>query len=89
MLCAMVLFSVLIPAAAGAAGAGLGLFVALSVAGLWKPLATYSPAGLSSRAADIAGGIHHTVEPWSIVTALALSVVLVVAAALGFRRKEL
>jgi ABC-2 type transport system permease protein len=89
MLCAMVLFSVLIRSAAGAAGAGLGLFVVLSVASLWKPLAKYSPAGLSGRASDLAGGIHHAFDAWPIVTSLALSVVLVAAAATVLRRQEL
>jgi ABC-2 type transport system permease protein len=89
LLCAMMLFSVLIPAAAGAAGAGLGLFVVLSVGALWKPLVKYSPVGLASRATDLANGVHHAFTPWPLVTSLALSVVLVAAAALLFRHKEL
>lgn len=85
----MVLFSVLIPSAAGAAGAGLGVFVLLSIAAIWKPLADYSPAGLPGQAASLAA---HTTTPsslWPVLVSLALSVVLVAVAALVFRRKEL
>jgi ABC-2 type transport system permease protein len=89
LLCAMILFSVAIPAAAGAAGAGLGLFVLLSVGALWKPLTKYSPAGLAGQATDLANGIHHAFIPWPLVTSVAVSVVLVGLAALLFRRKEL
>jgi ABC-2 type transport system permease protein len=85
----MVLFSVLIPSAAGAAGAGLGVFVLLSIASIWKPLADYSPAGLPGQAASLAAGAPTASSLWPVVTSLALSVVLVAVAALVFRRKEL
>ncbi|MGZ4588183.1 MAG: ABC transporter permease, partial [Mycobacteriaceae bacterium] len=40
----MTLLSVLIGSAAGAAGAGLGAYALVSIAAIWKPLGTYSPA---------------------------------------------
>jgi ABC-2 type transport system permease protein len=85
----MVLFSVLISSAAGAAGAGLGVFVLLSVAAIWKPLGDYSPAGLPGQAASLAAHTTTASSLWPVLTSLALSVALVACAALVFRRKEL
>ncbi|NVM94240.1 ABC transporter permease [Arthrobacter wenxiniae] len=85
----MTLFSVLIPSAAGASGAGLGAFVVLSVGGLWKPLSDYSPAGLLGRAASIAGGDSAGFPFLPVATALVMSVAAVGLAATIFRRKEL
>lgn len=84
----MTLLSVLIGSAAGAAGAGLGVYVLLSIASIWKPLARYSPAGLPTQATALAAGTEASAL-WPVVTSLVLSVVLVGAAALVFRRKEL
>ncbi|MEP6481152.1 MAG: ABC transporter permease subunit [Rhodoglobus sp.] len=89
MLSVMILLSTVISSTAGAAGAGLGVFLLLSIGGIWKPLNDYSPAGLSSQAAAIASGVHQEFDPWPVVTAIVLSVVLVGLAALLFRRKEL
>jgi ABC-2 type transport system permease protein len=85
----MTLFSVLIPSAAGAAGAGIGAYVLLSIASIWKPLSQYSPAGLPGQAASLAA--HTTTDStlWPILISLALSIVLVALASLLFRRKEL
>lgn len=84
----MTLLSVLIGSAAGAAGAGLGVYALLSIASVWKPLGSYSPAGLPTQATALAAGT--TASPlWPVLTSLVLSVVLVGAAALLFRRKEL
>ena len=89
LLAVMVFFSVLIPAPAGASGAGLGVFLLLTIAALWPPLAKYSPAGLAGQAADLATNSHHDWLPWPLVSALALCVLLVAAATLIFRRREL
>ncbi len=85
----MTLFSVLISSATGAAGAGIGTYALLSIASIWKPLGDYSPAGLPGKAAALAA--HGTTDSaaWPILISLALSIVLVAAAALLFRRKEL
>ncbi|MBN9326812.1 MAG: ABC transporter permease subunit [Cellulomonas sp.] len=84
----MTLLSVVIGSAAGAAGAGLGVYVLLSIASIWKPLARYSPAGLPTQATALAAGTEASAL-WPVVTWLVLSVLLVAAAALVFRRKEL
>lgn len=84
----MTLLSVVIGSAAGAAGAGLGVYVLLSIASIWKPLGSYSPAGLPAQATALAAGTEAS-PLWPVLTSLALSVLLVAAAALLFRRKEL
>jgi ABC-2 type transport system permease protein len=88
-LCLMTLFSVLIPSAAGAAGAGLGLFVVLSIAGIWKPIADYSPAGLLGRATTLAAGTETDTLLWPVAISLLLCVAAVALAAALFRRQEL
>ena len=84
----MTLFSVMIPSAAGAAGAGLGVYALASIASIWKPLGSYSRAGLPTQATTLAAGaVAHPL--WPVVTSLVLSVALVALAAVLFRRKEL
>ncbi|WP_223692368.1 ABC transporter permease [Leifsonia poae] len=85
----MTLFSVLIPSAAGAAGAGLGVFVLLSIGGIWTSVADYSPAGLLGRATSLAAGSATDSPLWPVLITLALSVLVVALAAALFRRKEL
>lgn len=84
----MTLLSVVIGSTAGAAGAGLGVYVLTSIASIWKPLGSYSPAGLASQATSIAAGTQ-AAPLWPVLTSLALSVTLVTLAAVLFRRKEL
>jgi ABC-2 type transport system permease protein len=84
----MTLLSVLIGSAAGAAGAGLGAYALLSIAAIWKPLGTYSPAALAAQPASLAAGKEVAVL-WPVLTSLLLAVVLVALAALAFRRKDL
>jgi ABC-2 type transport system permease protein len=88
-LCLMTLFSVLIPSAAGAAGAGLGVFVVLSIAGIWEPIADYSPAGLLGRATALAAGTETGSLLWPVTITLLLCVSAVGLAAALFRRQEL
>ncbi|GAB5079109.1 ABC transporter permease [Arthrobacter sp. AD-310] len=85
----MTALSVMVPAAAGAAGIGLGVYALLSAAAIWKPLATYSPAGIMGQAAALAAGSDVPLPLWPVVTSLALAVLLVWFAAVLFRRKEL
>ena len=75
-------------AANGAAGAGLGVYALLAILGIWKPLGTYSPAGLGSQAAGLAAG-QHPVVLWSVLTSVLLYVFLVYLAARVFRRSDL
>ena len=84
----MTLLSVLISSAAGAAGAGLGTYALVSIAAIWKPLGTYSPAALATVPSSLAAGKDVAVL-WPVLTSLLLAVVLVVLAALSFRRKDL
>ena len=84
----MTLLSTLIGSPAGAAGAGLGVYALLAILGIWKPLGTYSPAGLGSHAAGLAAG-QHPVVLWSVLTSLLLCVFLVYLAARVFRRSDL
>ena len=84
----MTLLSVLIGSAVGAAGAGLGVYALLSIAGIWKPLAAHSPAGLTTATTALAAGNQAAVL-WPVLTSLALTVALVVLAARTFRRNDL
>lgn len=85
----MTLLSVLISSPAGAAGAGLGAYVLLSVGAVWKPLSSYSPAGITGQAASLAAGSDVPSSLWPVTTSLVLSVAFVWLAATLFRRKEL
>ena len=85
----MTLLSVAIGSSAGAAGAGIGVFALLSIAGIWKPLADYSPAGLAAHAATLAAHVATSSVLWPVASSLAATVVLAVVAAAVFRRKEL
>ncbi len=84
----MTLLSVFISSAAGAAGAGLGAYALLSIASIWKPLGSYSPAGLPTQALSLAAGKDAAVL-WPALTALLLAVALVALAARTFRHRDL
>jgi ABC-2 type transport system permease protein len=85
----MVLFSVLIPAAAGAAGAGLAAYVALAVGAAWPGIANHSPAGLLGRATTLAAHTDAAPVFWPVLTAAVVVVAAVAAAVFAFRRQEL
>ncbi|MGO4587518.1 ABC transporter permease [Paenarthrobacter sp. 2TAF44] len=85
----MELFSVLIPATAGAAGAGLGLYALLAAGGAWDPLASYSPAGVPAIAAAMAANQAHMSPAWPAITGLVAAIAAVALAAFLFKRKEL
>jgi ABC-2 type transport system permease protein len=84
----MTLLSVLISSTAGAAGAGLGAYALVSIAAIWKPLGTYSPAGLASLPASLAAG-KDAVVLWPVLTSLLLSVTLVALAGQRLQRRDL
>lgn len=84
----MTLLSTMLDSQAGAAGAGLGVFALMSLAGLWEPLAKYSPAALSGTSAMLAAGKESAIL-WPVATSLALAVAIVTVAAMLFRTKEL
>ena len=85
----MTVLSVVIPAPAGAAGAGLGAYALLSVGAIWKPFSMYSPAGITGQAASLAAGTHISSPLWPVTTSALLSIALVWLAAALFRRREL
>jgi ABC-2 type transport system permease protein len=84
----MTLLSVVIKSSAGAAGAGLGGFVLISIAAIWKPLGTYSPAAINSQANSLALG-HSVSWQWPVLTTILLYIALILLATSMFRRKEL
>jgi ABC-2 type transport system permease protein len=85
----MTLLSVAIRSSAGAAGAGIAVFIVLSVAGLWKPLNDFSPAGLAGRATSLAADAATSPVLWPVLISLAASIAFVALAAAIFRRAEL
>lgn len=71
-----------------ASGLGLGAMLSASLASLWGPAATYSPAGLTRIGGElVAGAATHTA--WPIVTAVSAVCLLVVVAAKVFASREL
>ena len=82
-------FSVVIPAPAGAAGAGLGLYALLAVGGTWEPLARFSPAGIPGIAADLASGQEHPAAAWPALSAVLAAGLGIGLAMFAFHRKEL
>jgi ABC-2 type transport system permease protein len=86
--CVMTLFSSLIRSSAGAAGAGLGAYILLAIAAIWRPLDDYSPAGLTTQPASLAAGKIVTAT-WPVATALLLAIALVALAGWIFRRQDL
>jgi ABC-2 type transport system permease protein len=86
--CLMTLLSAVVSSAAGAAGAGLGVYVVLAIAAIWKPLAEYSPAALTAQPASLAAGQDVTAT-WPVISAIALAIACVVLAGTMFRRQDL
>lgn len=84
----MTLLSALVRSAAGAAGAGLGVFVLAGIAAVWRPVGEYTPAGLPGLPGELAAG-HAVAWVWPVATGLVLAVALVAAAVAVFRRTEL
>jgi ABC-2 type transport system permease protein len=84
----MTLLSTLLGSQAAAAGVGLGVFALMSVSALVDPLVKYSPVGLVGAPMTLAAGGKSAIL-WPVVTSLVLAVLLVVAAAMAFRTKEL
>jgi len=85
----MTLFSVVLPSSAAAAGAGIGAFVLLSIGGIFRPVADYSPAGLLGRATTLAAGASADPLVGPIAISLLICVAAVGLAALVFRRQDL
>jgi len=84
----MTLLSSLLSSQAGAAGIGLAVFAALSVAGMSEPLRRFTPAGLVQAPALLAAGKESAILS-PVITSCGLAILLVMAAAEIFRTKEL
>lgn len=84
----MAFFSVLIGSQGGAAGAGIGLYLALAILSVWGPGRDYTPAGLLSAGDRMMLG--ESVEVlWPVLTACGVAILATVAAAALFERQEL
>lgn len=84
----MTLLSVLIGSSAAAAGVGLGAYALVSIAAIWKPLGTYSPAALTKVPSSLLAGKDVSVL-WPVLTSLLLAAALFGLTAGAFRRSEL
>ncbi|MDB5820740.1 MAG: transporter permease subunit [Rhizobacter sp.] len=84
----MTLLSVLIPSPTGSAAVGIGAYVLLAIAAIWKPLSDNTPAGLAAAATSLAANKPTPDLLIPVVVTLAAAVLLSGAAALLFRCKE-
>jgi ABC-2 type transport system permease protein len=88
LLSVMVLLSVALRAPAAASGVGVGIYIALAVLGQFGRIAENSPAGLASAGAAIVLG-EPSVWLAPLLTAVAASAVLLLAALWVFSRREI
>ncbi|MBE0476504.1 MAG: ABC transporter permease [Coriobacteriia bacterium] len=84
----MTLLSVAVDSQAGAAGAGLGVFLVLSVLSLWGPALRYTPAGLVGAPTDVVMSRPGDLL-FPLVTGAATGALALAAAVRLFERKEL
>jgi ABC-2 type transport system permease protein len=84
----MLLLSALMDSQAGAAGLGFGVYIAISIAGLWEAALKYSPAALVGAPTEIAMGKGQAVA-WPVASALLIAAACVIGAVAAFRRREL
>jgi ABC-2 type transport system permease protein len=84
----MALMSVAISSQAGAAGAGLGVYLVVAVLSGWGPARDNTLAGLYTAGDRLVMGEDPTLL-WPMVTALIVSLLCVALATVVFRRQEL
>lgn len=84
----MALFSASIGSQGGAAGAGIGLYLGVSILSAWGPGRDYTPAGLLSAGDRIVAGQDPSLL-WPVLTALFATAAAVALAAWVFERQEL
>lgn len=80
--------SCLVPNTIAAFGLGFAAFIVLNMAALWQPARAYSPVGLPTAVSELARGGEPALG-WPIGSALVATVMLIVVAALIFRRRPL
>ena len=88
LLAIMTVLSVALNSQAGAAGAGLGVFLVLGIAGLWGPALDYSAAGLIGAPTEIVMGQGGELL-WPILAAGLKGALALAGAAWLFSHKEL
>jgi ABC-2 type transport system permease protein len=88
LLSAMVLLSVTLRAPAAASGAGVGIYIGLTVIGQFELLSRSSPAGLMSSGIKLVLG-QPTTWVMPLLTALAATAVLLAVAVWLFARREI
>ena len=85
----MLLLSVLLKSQAGAAGAGIAVYFAMSILSIWSTAREYTPVGLVGLGDRIMLGQPDLSIAWPVATTIGATMVLVALAALAFRRQEL
>lgn len=85
---AVMLLSAVLDATAATAGLGIAAWVVLAALSAWGPAARWSPAGLISLPSAL-GASTDTAWRWPVLTGLLAAVLLVVAAILALRKREL
>ncbi len=84
----MALLSAALNSQGGAAGAGVAVYLVLSILSQWGPARDYSPAGLVTLGDRLLLG-KEAVVLWPVLTTTVVTFVAVAAAALVFRRQEI
>ncbi len=84
-----VMLSVVLKSQAGAAGAGIAIYFALTILSLWDVLREYTPVGLLGAGDRILTGATDVPVLWPVATGLLMIGVLVGLASWAFRRQEL
>lgn len=88
LIACMAVLSVLIGSQGGAAGAGIGLFLIVSIFSAWGPTRNFSPAGLVTAGNQILVG-EQVELLWPVLSAVAVTILAVALAAWLFERQEL
>ena len=84
----MVLVSSLVAQPLAGAGLGFGVYVLVSLVGVWGPARRWSPLGLLNGSTSLATG-EPVALTWPIVTTVLLTAALLATAVVTFRRREL
>jgi ABC-2 type transport system permease protein len=84
----VVVFSTTLDATSASAGLGIGSWLVMAGISVWGPAARWSPVGMVNLPSSLAAG-GDAAWVWPVTTAAMATVVLVVAAILILRRREL
>lgn len=84
----VVVFSTTLDATSASAGLGIGSWLVMAGISVWGPAARWSPVGMVNLPSSLAAGAE-AAWVWPVVTAAIATIVLVAAAILILRRREL